>query len=224
MNIEHRSLVEPVEFRSDGGRIVASGVAMRYGARSKPIRGQFREVFQPGAFAKTLADKVDVRAHNEHGGPYLGRTANSTLRLVDGRSELGYELDLPDTAAGRDAATLLERRDIQGSSIGFIAPATAVKWSVDTDGMAMRSVETARLFVVDLTVAPAYDDSTASLALRSLADEKHMELRSVLEAAERGELPTLIASLEDEDEEQRSEQDGSLNSTVLRPRMSSLLY
>lgn len=221
---EFRSLLEPPEFRSEGTRLTAAGVAMRYGARSKPIGGKFREVFQPGAFAKTIGDKVDVRSHNEHLGPYLARTGNGTLRLVDSRSELGYELDLPDTTAGRDAAQLLEREDIRGSSIGFRARPADVKWTVDTDGMAMRSVTSAALFRVDLTVAPYYDDSTAALALRSLADDKHMELRSVLEAAERGELPTLIESSTDDDEEQRSDHDGSLNSTVVRPRIASLLY
>ena len=221
---EFRSLLEPPEFRSEGTRLTAAGVAMRYGARSKPIGGKFREVFQPGAFAKTIGDKVDVRAHNEHTGPYLGRTGNGTLRLIDARSELGYELDLPDTTAGRDAAQLLERQDIRGSSIGFRARPADIKWSVDTDGMAMRSVATAALFRVDLTVAPYYDDSTAALALRSLADERHMELRSVLEAADRGELSTLIESSFEDDEEHRSDPDDSLNSIVVRPRIASLLY
>ncbi len=134
MTFEHRSLVEPVEFRSDGGKLVASGVAMRYGAVSKPIGGQFREVFKPGAFAKTIREQ-DVRSHNEHGGPYLARSGAGSLRLLDSRSELAYEIDLPDTTAGRDAAALLERGDIKGSSIGFRALPSAIKWSVGEDGM-----------------------------------------------------------------------------------------
>lgn len=221
MNLETRSLVEPVEFRSDGGKLVAAGIAMRYGAKSKPIQGKFREVFQPGAFTKSLQEN-DVRSHNEHFGPYLGRTANGTLRLTDSRSELAYELDLPDTSPGRDAAALLERCDIRGSSVGFNALKNQVTWSVDENGMALRSVGQARLVFVDLTVAPVYDDSTAEMALRSLADERHMELRSLLDAADRGELPTLIASPVD-DPEQRSEDDGR-ETTVIRERFASLMY
>src|SRR6059058_3561605 len=113
MNLEHRSLLEPPEFRSQGTKLTASGVAMRYGAKSKPIRGQFREQFTPGAFARTIGQQ-DVRSHHEHFGPYLARTSNGTLRLTDTRSELSYEIDLPDTTAGRDAAALLERRDVRG--------------------------------------------------------------------------------------------------------------
>jgi HK97 family phage prohead protease len=203
---EFRSLVEPIEFRSDGGKITASGVAMRYGAKSKPIGGQFRELFRPGAFTKTIRES-DVRSHNEHGGPYLGRSGAGTLRLIDTRDSLAYEVDLPDTTAGRDAASLLERGDIKGSSIGFRAMPKGDTWAVDDDGMALRTVAEARLFVVDLTVAPAYDASTASIALRSLAAEKDMEVRSVVEVAERGELASLIAS-QPGDEDPGAEDEG----------------
>lgn len=222
--IEHRSLVEPVEFRAEGTQLKAAGVAMRYGAKSKPINGQFREVFHPGAFARTIKSQ-DVQAHNEHGGPYLARTGAGSMRLTDSRSELAYEIDLPDTSAGRDTATLLERGDIKGSSIGFRAIPKATKWGVDEDGMALRSVSEAGLFYVDLTVAPYYDSSTAELAFRSLADERHMEVRSLLEAADRGELPTLISSpIEDEDDEQRSTDDARETPTVVREHIASLLY
>lgn len=211
MTLEIRSLVEPPEFRSSNGKLLASGVAMRYGAKSKPIRGQFREVFNPGAFAKTIQEQ-DVHAHNEHQGPYLGRTGAGTLRLFDSRSELAYELDLPDTTAGRDAAALLERGDIKGSSIGFRAIPKEVKWTVDGDGMALRSISAAKLRRVDLTIEPYYPDSTAEMAFRSLADETGLELRSLLEAADRGELATLISNPHQE----QDDDDGRETPTVHR--------
>jgi HK97 family phage prohead protease len=223
MNLELRSLSEPPEFRSSGGKLQASGVAMRYGAKSKPIKGQFRETFRPGAFAKTISEQ-DIHSHNEHNGPYLARTGSGSLRLTDDRSALAYEIDLPDTTAGRDAAHLLERGDIKGSSIGFRAIAKQVAWTVDDDGMALRSVGEAKLIRVDLTVAPYYDDSTAELALRSLADDKHMELRSLLEAAERGELPTLIANDDGEDDERSELPPAGSPPPVTRERFSSLMY
>lgn len=223
MTPEFRSLLEPPEFRGEGTKLTASGVAMRYGAKSKPINGKFREQFQPGSFAKTITEQ-DIRSHNEHDGPYLARLANATLRLADTRSELGYEIDLPDTSAGRDAARLLEREDIRGSSIGFRALPKGQTWTVE-DGMALRSVTEAKLFRIDLTVAPYYDDSTAELALRSFADDRGLELRSVMEAAERGELPTLIASEEDDEERSEEEQDDGRGApTVVRPRLASLMY
>jgi HK97 family phage prohead protease len=230
-DLEVRSLLEPPEFRSQGDKLVASGVAMRYGVKSTPIPGRkgqppvFREEFRPGALARTI-QQADIRSHNEHFGPYLARTANGTLRFTETRSEVAYELDLPDTTAGRDAAALLERGDIRGSSIGFQAIPKTVKWSVDEDGVALRSIGEARMSLCDLTVAPVYTDSTASLALRSLADERHMELRSLLEAAQRGELPTLLASdPEDEDTEQPpvGSDDARETTVIVRPGISALL-
>lgn len=226
-NLEHRTFVEPVEFRgADNGRTIrAEGIAMRYGARSKPIGGKFIEQFQPGTFTKTLGDRAEVRSHNEHHGPYLASTANGSLTITDTRSEMSYGIDLPDTTAGRDAAVLLERRDIKGSSIGFRAMPGGDAWTVDDDsGMALRSVTNAALGVIDLTIAPYYDDSTAAMALRSLAADVGMEVRSLLEAADRGELPTLIASPPGEDEETDTDLDDSLNSIVVRPRLSGLMY
>lgn len=190
--LETRGFVEPIEFRSQGTKITASGVAMRYNAKSRVINGQFREQFLPGSFTKTIKEQ-DVRAHHEHGGPYLGRTTNGTLRLSDSRTELAYELDLPDTSAGRDAAALLERGDLRGSSIGFIPIIPKMKWSVDDDGLALRTVGEARLGRVDIVTEPAYLSSTVELAMRSLADDLHMEVRSLVDLDGRA-LSTLIAS------------------------------
>lgn len=221
MNLEYFPMTEAPEFRSEGTKLTASGVAMRYGARSKPIAGKFREVFHPGSFTKTIAEqKID--SHNEHLGPYLASTSNGTLRLLDGRSELGFEIDLPDTTAGRDAAALLERRDIKGASIGFRSIPSAVKWSVE-DGMALRSISEAKLARVDLTVAPYYDSTSAELALRSLAEQKGVELRSLLDAADPGYLAGLISSEEDE-EEDRSEEERRGTPTLIRPRIAHLYF
>lgn len=219
-DLECRSLVEPVEFRSaPDNRIIAAGVAMRYGAKSKPINGQFREQFGAGSFAKTIREQ-DVRAHNEHGGPYLGRTGAGSVRLIDDRSALAYEIDLPDTGAGRDAAVLLERGDIKGSSIGFKALPRGAAWSVDTDGMALRSVSEARLFRIDLTTEPYYDDSTAEIALRSFAEQQGIELRSVLNALDGGEFATLLGPKADLPAD--ATDDGREPPTVTRERISWL--
>lgn len=188
---EVRPVATPPEFRSEenGTRLVATGVAMAYGERSRtistPADGRFREQFEPRSFARTLPNS-DVRAHLEHRGPFLGRTGSGTLRLHDDDVALRYELDLPDTTAGRDAAVLLERRDVAGSSIGFRAIPSKVDWTVDDEGMALRTVGEAVLVFVDLTVAPAYPASTAESALRSLAVDLGVDVRSLLDAPNLG--------------------------------------
>jgi HK97 family phage prohead protease len=232
MNFERRSFAEPVEFRAQGTSLVASGVAMRYGAKSKPIAGKFREVFRSGAFAKTIQEQ-DVRAHHEHGGPYLARTGAGTLRLHDDRDALAYEIDLPDTTAGRDAAALLERGDLGGSSIGFRAMPSRVEWSRDGDGLALRTVGEARLFVVDLVTEPAYGDSTAELALRSLAEATGTDLTTVLEAADAGRLADMIdppvpvetdGGEGDETATELADIDGRETPTVARARIAWLYH
>jgi uncharacterized protein len=200
LQYETRSLAEPPEIRSaDGGRLVASGVAIRYGARSKPILGRFVEEIRSGAATKTMSERDVLALHEHERSMMLGRTSSGTLRLIDSATELRYEIDLPDTSVGRDVAHLLERGDLKGSSFGFRANPKMVSWSVDK-GMAVRSVgEMALLHHIATTVDPAYNETNAEIAYRSLADATQLDLRTVIEAAERGELAPI-----EEVEEERS--------------------
>lgn len=207
---ETRSLAEPPEVRSDGaGHLVASGVAIRYGVRSKPILGRFVEEIRSGAATKTMQERDVLALHEHERSMMLGRTSSGTLRLTDSATELRYEIDLPDTSVGRDVATLLERGDLKGSSFGFRANPKMVTWSVDK-GMAVRSVgEMSLLHHIATTVDPAYNETSAEVAYRSLADASQLDLRTIIEAAERGDLAKVIEAdelppVQDEEGEERS--------------------
>lgn len=202
--IERRTLVEPVEFRSEGTTLVASGVAIRYGAVSKDLGG-FKERIMPGAATKTLKERDVTMLHEHERRMLLGRSSAGTLRITNNRDEMAYEVDLPDTSYGRDLAVSLERRDVTGSSFGFLAIGADTKWSVDEDGAALRSVGALMLDHLSTTCAPAYDENTAELAMRSLAASSGQEFRTLLEAAARGELPELIAPPESGDDEPEAE-------------------
>lgn len=183
-----------VEIRSGAeGRLVLSGVAIKYGARSKDLGG-FRERVMPGA-AKEVIQKSDVHAYEEHrSSRYLGRTGNGTLRLIDTKDDLRYEVDLPDTAVGREVAALAERGDYAGSSWGFRS--LSDNWTKDDDGFPLRTITAFRsLRDVGPTVAPAYGPSTTEMALRSLAIERDMELRSLVSAADSGNLAEILDGL-----------------------------
>lgn len=192
--IELRPFAEPVEVRSEGGKLVLAGTAIRYGARSKDLGG-FRERIMPGA-ATEVIQKGDVFAYDEHRTDrYLGRVSNGTLRLFDTSTELRYEVDLPDTAVGREVAALAERGDYAGSSFGFRARPENVRWTKDDDGAPLRSIHGfSRLRDVGPTVNPAYEPTTAEMVLRHFPAEaeRDVEVRSVLEAAQRGELAALL--------------------------------
>lgn len=217
--MERAPFVDVPEFRSVGGTLVASGVAMRYGSRSKQIAGKFVEEFRSGAFKKTLQEAT-IAAHNEHDGPYLASTRNKSLRLTDGPETLSYELDLPDTSAGRDTARLLERGDIAGASIGFRAIPASVAWTADA-GQSLRSIGGAQLFRVDLTTSPAYDATSAEVALRSFAETHGLEFRSVIEAPSLAELIGTQIAPQEAGEASEEEDDGR-SGTVARPRISWL--
>lgn len=207
-DIELRPLAEPVEVRSEGNRLVLSGTAIRYGARSKNLGG-FRERIMPGAATEAM-QKGDVFAFDEHRADrYLGRLSNESLRLFDSPTELRYEVDLPDTTIGREVASLAERRDYAGSSFGFRAVPAAVKWTKDDDGTALRSVHAfALLRDVGPTIAPAYEPTTAEVALRSFPVETglEVEVRSVLEAAQAGTLGLLLDGVKPDEEPQEGEE------------------
>lgn len=197
--------------------MVASGIAIRYGVRSKPIGGKFVEEIRSGASTKTLKEQ-DIMAQHEHQrSMLLGRTSSGTLRLFDSRSELRYEIDLPKTGAGPYVAELIERGDVKGSSFGFRAIPASVQWSITESGMALRSCGEIYLDHVATTCAPAYADAPVEMALRSLADQFGVDLRTVMDAADRGDLASVISPPEGEEEDQRAaDEDGREAPTVFR--------
>lgn len=217
--IERRTLVEPVEFRAsaDGKRIVAAGIAIRYGAVSKNLGG-FKERITAGAATKTLQERDVTMLHEHDRRMLLGRSSAGTLRITNDQRELAYEVDIPDTTYGRDLAVSLERRDVSGSSFGFLAIPADTKWSVGDDGVALRSVGAMMLDHLSTTCAPAYDEHTAELAMRSLAAQTGQEYRTLLDAAKAGQLPALISppdgGTENHDDEN---EDGRVTTVHRRP-------
>jgi HK97 family phage prohead protease len=106
------------EYRAAGRRLEGHAAVFGEAARI----GGFSETIQPGAFSRSLAKGGDILALVDHdAGRLLGRTSSGTLRLAEDRRGLAFELDVPDTALGRDLLVLAERRDLGGMSFSFIA-------------------------------------------------------------------------------------------------------
>lgn len=192
--LERRHHTGTVEFRADdageGGsdQPVAAGYAAVFGRRSVEMYG-FTEVIDPACFNKTVqeADVVGLWNHDERA--LLGRVSSGTLRLsVDDRG-LAYEIDLPDTVAGRDVATLLRRKDVRGSSFGFRTIRDT--WFEDADGAVTRTLLEVELIDVSPVTRPAYLDT--DVALRSLARATNHDLDEVRRAAEARDLRPLLA-------------------------------
>lgn len=159
--MERRSLTEPVELRAaDDGPKVA-GYAAVFNIESD-IGGMFREKIAPGAFSKALTG--DVRSLFDHNTALiLGRTKSGTLRLSEDSRGLKYEVDLPDTQAGRDLRVSMDRGDIDGSSFAFRV--LKQSWDESSDP-ALRTIEEVELYEVGPVTFPQYPE--AEVALRSL--------------------------------------------------------
>lgn len=121
------------------------------------------ERIKPGAFDRALREGHDARAlFNHDPSNLLGRVGASTCRLAVDDIGLRYEIDAPDTQAGRDAVTSIQRGDVPGSSFAFRA--TKAVWIDEVrDGqeITIREIEDLDLGDVGPVTYPAYQATTA---------------------------------------------------------------
>ena len=137
------------EIRTKGRRL--EGYAATFG-NPAIIGGRFTETIAKGAFSGSIRSRVDVLALVDHDpSRVLARTRSGTLRLSEDSRGLAFDLDIPDTQAGRDVLALAERGDLGGMSFGF----TALDEQRDGDKRELRAVE---LHEISIVLAwPAYD-------------------------------------------------------------------
>ena len=161
MQHEIRALAAPIDVRASDAVQTVAGYAAVYNSITD-IGGYFREQIAPGAFDSAL--NADVRALFNHDTAHvLGRTTASTLRLASDERGLAVEIDMPDTALGRDLAVSMKRGDITGMSFGFMVTKQSWDESGDTP---LRTIEAVDLFEVSIVTFPAYADT--EVAVRSL--------------------------------------------------------
>jgi HK97 family phage prohead protease len=162
--IETRTNSTEFEVRElDGGGMAFSGYAAVFNAPSEPL--PFTERIAPGAFKRSLQSRNDIKLlWNHESGTVLGSTRAGTLRLEEDNVGLRVSADLPDTQAGRDAAYLIKRGDVDAMSFGFSVPKGGDEW-VSADERVLNSV---RLFETSIVAFPAYAQTAGSTAVRGL--------------------------------------------------------
>ena len=157
--------IDDIELRvTDDESPKITGYAAKFNKWSLDLGG-FREKIQKGAFDEAV-DKSDVRALKNHDpNLLLGRTSSGTLRLNTNARGLGFEIDPPDTATGRDTVTEIRRKDITGCSFSFTTAED--DWKYLEDGRVERTIiKVDELFDVGPVTYPAYPDTT--VAARSM--------------------------------------------------------
>lgn len=156
--MEKRILSREVRASDEG---VLLGTAVVYNSWSDPICGYFVEQMIPGCFDDCLAGSPDVICTVDHNTSLLlGRTASSTLKLVNSDTGLTVEVVPPDTTTGRDIRELIKRGDIKGMSFTF--ECLTDDWNYN-DGKPARSVLKANLFEVAFVATPAYPSTSVDM-------------------------------------------------------------
>lgn len=194
-SIERRYYATDFELRaSDTGSKKIVGHASVFNRTSQNLGG-FVEQVAPGAFTKTIQE-ADVRALINHDpNLLLGRNKAGTLTLSEDNVGLAYEIDPPDTQVGRDWVVSMQRGDISQSSFSFRV--IDVEWGLTADDFPVRTLREVALLDVGPVTFPAYLDADAGVsgraALADLAERRSVNLETVLEMVEHGELRDLIA-------------------------------
>ncbi len=193
--IERRQAIHDLEIRAEGDGMTLRGYAAVFNSASQPL--PFTETIQPGAFRDSLKSRNDIKLlWNHDTSIVLGSTRAGTLRLIEDNFGLLLEADLPDTQAGRDAATLIKRGDVNAFSFGFRVPQGGDEW-ITADQRVLKRIN---IHETSLVAFPAYTSTEGTASVRSLPELAEMiaklaeirgvsaeELTSALLALESGE-------------------------------------
>lgn len=161
-----------LERRGEGEPPRIVGMAPPYGAWS-PVRGDMREMFEPGAFEGSEEDVIGTVEHDDRA--IFGRMSAGTLKIEDRAEGAFYSAILGTRTYELDLIQSIERGEIRGSSFEFIA--VDDEWSKDGEGIYSRVVRQAIRLQVGPVARPFYDDAAA--ALRSLEAWRKGEVRNL---------------------------------------------
>jgi HK97 family phage prohead protease len=195
--IERREALQDLEVRAEGNGMTLRGYAAVFNSPSQPL--PFIETIERGAFADSLKSRNDVKLlWNHDTSTVLGSTRAGTLRLIEDERGLLVEADLPDTQAGRDAATLIQRGDVTAFSFGFRIPAGGDVWASASE----RVLKRVNVHEVSVGVAfPAYTATDGSATVRSMNELSEKIIRlAELRGVSADELTDALLALEAGDE------------------------
>lgn len=156
--------------------------AIKYDTDSEEMRDYYGDSFveqiAAGAFDESLAARGVVGLWSHDTSQVLGNTRSGTLRVTSDKTELRFELDLPNTTHGNDAFETIRRGDVDGVSFGMLV--TKEKWASETrEGggkLYKRTILNAELYEISPVAFPAYPANEVSA--RSLGDFKAEERRA----------------------------------------------
>jgi HK97 family phage prohead protease len=169
-NLLNRSCFEltDLEVRLDdnGATKSITGYAARFESLSVPMYG-FREKIRAGAFKNSLSKNNVIALWNHNSDLVLGSTKAGTLQLQEDDIGLRFDLDLPETQAGKDAGVIIKRKDVEGMSFGFRV--LRQEWDEKDPKNIIRTLVEVDLREISITPFPAYPST--SVKTRSVQDD-----------------------------------------------------
>lgn len=184
-NIELRRLsAKPAEFRvervarEDGGEdTYISGYAVVFEQYSKPIWDEWVEIISRNAFANCdMSDVVMVIDHTRDVSSVLARSRNGegTLEITIDEVGVAFRFRVPDTTAGHDMVSLIQRGDISECSFAFWV--SEDRWLYDVafgdKTYDVRRIESiAKLADLSIVVSGQYGQTSVSVEERALVNE-----------------------------------------------------
>ena len=145
-----------------------TGYAAVFNSDSEPL--PFIETIAPGAFARSLKSRNDVRMYVNHDdNMVLASRRSGTLVLEEDSRGLKVTATMPDTSYARDLVTLMRDGIVDSMSFGFSVPRGGDEYSAD--GMQRRLNEVRLHEVSVVTGVPAY--AATSAMVRKVAGLAH---------------------------------------------------
>jgi HK97 family phage prohead protease len=149
-----------------------TGYAALFNSLSQDLGG-WKERIKPGAFSRALKNKAEVHNlinHNE--SLILGNTTAGTTELFEDEKGLRFKTLAGSRSYEKDLIESMERGDISKCSFSFSA--VEQQWIEESDPAKRGGKQTVRelgdldLFDVSIVTSPAYTDTSAQVAFRSM--------------------------------------------------------
>jgi uncharacterized protein len=176
------SSIEKRTFKVEEFRTTAEGKLVGHAAVFNSPTQIYRDMYEqiaPGAFARALQEKQDVRALFNHDPNFvIGRTKSGTLFVREDSKGLAIEINPPDTTWAKDLQTSIQRGDIDQMSFGFRTKKDQFEERViEGQKVILRTLIDVDLCDVSPVTFPAYPDtdihsrSEMPVEIRKQADE-----------------------------------------------------
>ncbi len=173
MEMERRIMpIQEMEIRKNDDKNIIGGYAAKFEQLSEVLWG-FREKIRKGAFANSLMERNVLAFWNHNTDLVLGNTENNTAKVWEDEIGLRFDVELPDTVAGKDALILVQRSDVKGVSFGFRTRKD--EWDETDKNNVIRTLIDVELYEISPTAMPAYPQTNVSA--RSAIEQHQNDLK-----------------------------------------------